>query len=261
MDASLFTGAIAVKTISEDSKKGVFEIEGLFAGYGLTIGNALRRTLLSSLKGAAITEFKVKNAQHEFSSLPGMKEDLVELLLNFKRLRFRMHTDEPHMLLLKVKGEKVVTAADMQADAEVELMNPDEVIAHLTAKDAELDIEFKVERGMGYSPVEARKAQGRLPIGTIAVDAIFTPVTRVNYTVDNMRVGDRTDFNKLHLEIETDGSISPSKALSESCELLKQHFEKAGSLIVPQGFEAEAVGGEEKEKAPKKKAKKTKEEE
>src|SRR3989338_3015292 len=173
MDSSMFSGAVVVKTVSEDSKKGVFEIEGLFAGYGLTVGNALRRTLLSSLKGAAITEFKVKNAPHEFSTLPGVKEDLVELLLNFKRLRFRMYSEEPHVLLLKAKGERVVTATDITADAEVELMNPEEVVAHLTSKDAELDIELKVERGLGYSAVEARKAQGRLPIGTIAVDSIF----------------------------------------------------------------------------------------
>ncbi|MBM3257416.1 MAG: DNA-directed RNA polymerase subunit alpha [Candidatus Liptonbacteria bacterium] len=254
MDASMFTGAITVKTVSEESKKGVFEIEGLFAGYGLTVGNALRRALLSSLEGAAVTEFKVKNAPHEFSTLPGVKEDLMELLLNFKRLRFRMHATEPHVLLLKAKGERVVTAADIEADAEVELMNPEEVIAHFTSKDAEFDIELKVERGMGYSPVESRKAQGRLPIGTIAVDALFTPVTRVNYTVENMRVGERTDYNKLHLEIETDGSISPSQALLQSFSLVKDHFEKAGSLVAVQSFEAPEV--EDKEKGTKKKAKK-----
>ncbi len=258
MDVSLFTGSIAVKTISEDSKKGVFEIEGLFAGYGLTIGNALRRTLLSSLQGAAITEFKVKNAPHEFSTLPGMKEDLVELLLNFKRLRFRMFASEPHVLLLKIKGEKVVTGEDIAADAEVELMNPEEIIAHLTSKDAELDIELKVERGMGYSPVESRKAQGRLSIGTVAVDAIFTPVLRVNYTVENMRVGDRTDYNKLRLEIETDGSISPSEALAQASGILKEYFAKAESLIVVQSFEAPAVEGE---KSAKKKSRKVKEKE
>jgi len=251
----MFSGAVTVKTISEDSKKGIFEIEGLFAGYGLTVGNALRRTLLSSLPGASITEFKVKNAPHEFSTLPGVKEDLVELLLNFKRLRFRMHSEEPHVLLLKAKGEKMVTAGDIAADAEVELMNPEEVIAHLTSKDAELDIELKVERGLGYSAVETRKVQGRLPIGTIAVDAIFTPVLRVNYTVDNMRVGDRTDYNRLHLEIETDGSISRSKALSESSQILKEHFEKV-VLVAIQDFEAPAAAGE---KPAKKKAKKIKE--
>jgi DNA-directed RNA polymerase subunit alpha len=257
MEASALSAAVAVKTVSEDAKKGVFEIEGLFGGYGLTIGNALRRVLLSSLRGAAITEFKVKHAPHEFSTLPGVKEDLVELLLNFKRLRFRMHTEEPHALILKAKGERVVTAADIQADAEVECMNPEEVIAHLTSKDAELDIELKVERGAGYSPVEARKAQGRLPIGTIAVDAIFTPVLRVNYTVENMRVGERTDYNKLRLEIDTDGSVSPSAALQKSLDILKVHFEKMLGLVAVQEFEAPPVEKKAEEKpAKKRKAKK-----
>ncbi|MCR4328689.1 MAG: DNA-directed RNA polymerase subunit alpha [Patescibacteria group bacterium] len=258
-DELQLSSTVVAKTVSEDAKRGVFEIEGLFAGYGLTVGNALRRTLLSSLKGAAITEFKVKNAPHEFSTLPGVKEDLVELLLNLKSLRFRMHTDEPHVLLLKVKGEKAVTAGDIKADAEVELMNPEEVIAHLTAKDAELDIELKVERGLGYSPVEARKAEGRLPIGMIAVDAIFTPVLRVNYTVDNMRVGERTDYNRLHLEIETDGSIAPSKALADAVGIMKDHFEKIGSILTPQSFETTEVVEVADEKVVKKKSKKSKE--
>ncbi|MBI2888411.1 MAG: DNA-directed RNA polymerase subunit alpha [Candidatus Liptonbacteria bacterium] len=257
MDALQLHSAIVVKTISEEAKRGVFEIEGLFAGYGMTVGNSFRRTLLSSLQGAAITEFKVKNAPHEFSTLPGVQEDLVELLLNFKRLRFRMHTDEPHVLALKVKGEKTVTAADIQADAEVELMNPEEIIAHLTAKDAEIDIELKVERGLGYSPVEARKAQGRLPIGTIAVDAIFTPVLRVNYTVDNMRVGERTDYNRLRLEIDTDGSVSPSSALAQAVQIMRDHFEKISESVVVQKFEAPAVEPKEA-KSAKKKMKKTK---
>lgn len=260
MDALQLHSTIVVKTVSEEAKRGVFEIEGLFAGYGMTVGNSLRRALLSSLQGAAITEFKVKNAPHEFSTLPGVKEDLVELLLNFKRLRFRMHTDEPHVLALKVTGERTVTAADIQADTEVELMNPEETIAHLTSKDAELDIEIKVERGLGYSPVEARKAQGRLPIGTIAVDAIFTPVLRVNYTVDNMRVGERTDYNRLRLEIDTDGSISPSHALAQAVQIMKDHFEKVLGLVAVQKFEAPAVVPSEA-KPVKKKSKKAKAEE
>lgn len=225
-------GAVSIKTISEDAKRGVFEIEGLFAGYGLTIGNALRRVLFSSLSGAAITEVKVKNAQHEFSTLPGVKEDLVELILNFKKIRFIAHTEEPHLLTLKAKGEKVVTAADIKADAEVEVVNQEEVIAHLTEKDAELDLELKVESGVGYSSVEARKAQGRLAVGTIAVDAMFTPITRVNYVVENMRVGERTDYNRLRIEIETDGSVSPSSALQRAANILREHFEKAAAVSV-----------------------------
>lgn len=261
MDMSQLDSAVSIKTVSEESKRGVFEIEGLFAGYGLTVGNALRRTLLSSLKGAAVTEFKVRNAPHEFSTLPGVKEDLIELLLNFKRLRFRMHTDEPHVLSLNVKGEKTVTAGDINADEEVEIMNPDEVIAHLTSKDAELNVEIKVERGLGYSPVESRKEQARLAVGTIAVDSIFTPVQRVNYTVDNMRVGERTDYNRLHLEIETDGSVSPSEALKQSVEILKNHFEKIMGFVGVQSFEPPKLSpAVVEERTTKKKTKKTKEE-
>ncbi len=241
---------VNVKTVSEDSKTGVFEVEGLFAGYGITAGNALRRALLSSLPGAAVTGIKIKNASHEFSTLPGVKEDLVELSLNFKKLRFRMHTDEPQTLLLKARGEKAVTASDIQANSDVEIVNPDEVLATLTAKEAELDIEIKVERGLGYSPVESRK-EGRLAIGTIAIDAIFSPVQRVNYTTENMRVGDRTDYNRLRLEIETDGTISPSSALHKSANILKDHFEKISAIAV-QEFEAPKMEAKE---TPKKRTK------
>ena len=225
-----------IKTISENAEMGVFEIDGLFAGYGLTIGNALRRVLFSSLSGAGVTEIKVKNASHEFSTLPGMKEDMVELILNFKKLRFRAHTEEPHVLKLQVKGERTVQASDIEADAEVEVMNPDEVIAHLTDKNAELDIELKVESGLGYSPVESRKNQGRFPIGAIAVDAVFTPVLHASYVVENMRVGERTDYNRIRMEIKTDGSMSPSAALQKAAGILRDHFEKVTAVSV-QSFE------------------------
>lgn len=243
MEFSHLSSTVTIKTVSEDAKHGVFEIEGLFAGYGLTVGNALRRALLSSLPGAAVTELKIKNAPHEFSTLPGVKEDLVELSLSFKKLRFRIHTDEPQVLTLKVKGEKNVTAGDIKTTSEVEIVNPEEHIATLTAKDAELDMEIKVERGLGYSPVEARK-EGRLSIGTIAIDAIFTPVHKVNYSIEDMRVGDRTDYNRLHLEIETDGTISPSSALHKSSNALKDHFEKIVAVAV-QEFEAPKVAAGE----------------
>jgi DNA-directed RNA polymerase subunit alpha len=231
MEFSYLSSTVGIKTVSEDSKKGVFEVEGLFTGYGLTVGNALRRALLSSIPGAAVTELKIKNAPHEFSTLPGMKEDLVELSLNFKKVRFRMHTDEPQILTLKVKGEKTVTAADIKTTSEVEVVNPEEELAELTSKDAELDMEIKVERGLGYSPVESRK-EGRLAIGTIAIDAIFTPVLNVNFSVEDMRVGERTDYNRLRLEIETDGTISPSSVLHKAAKVLKDHFEKVASVEV-----------------------------
>ena len=248
MEFSHVSLSVAVKTVSEDAKQGVFEVEGLFAGYGLTVGNAFRRTLLSSLPGAAVTEIKVKNVSHEFSTLPGMKEDVVELLLNFKKLRFRLHADEPQILALKVKGEKSVTGGDIELNSNVELMNPEEELATLTAKDAELDMEVKVERGLGYVPTEARKAEGRLPIGILAVDAIFSPVLRVNFTVEDMRVGDRTDYNRLRLTIETDGTISPSSALHKAANILKDHFEKVGGVAVQEFETAKAAG-----KAPAKK--------
>lgn len=232
MEYSHLSATVSIKTVEEDAKRGVFEIEGLFAGYGLTMGNALRRALLSSLPGAAVTEIKVRNVAHEFSTLPGLKEDVVELMLNFKKLRFVLHTNEPQMLALKVKGEKVVTAADIELNSNVALVNLEEILAHLTAKDAELDIELKVERGMGYVPAEVRKTEGRLPIGVIAVDAIFTPVVRVNYTVEDMRVGDRTDYNRVRLEVTTDGTLSPSAALHKAANVLKDHFEKVGTVEI-----------------------------
>jgi len=255
MEFAYLSSSVSVKTVSEDAKNGVFEIEGLYAGYGLTVGNALRRALLSSLPGAAVTEIKIKNVPHEFSTLPGLKEDIVELALNFKKLRFRLHVDEPQVLALKVKGEKEVTAGDIEMNSNVEILNPDEVLGHLTEKNAEIDIEVKVERGLGYVPVEARKTEGRLPIGTIAVDAIFTPVEKVNYTIEDMRVGDRTDYNRLRLEVTTDGTVSPSTALHKAANILKDHFEKVG-LVEIQEFEAPKAegGGEAKKKPAKKKA-------
>src|ERR1700722_16273423 len=244
MEFAYLSSTVSVKTVSEDAQNGVFEIEGLFAGYGLTVGNALRRALLSSLPGAAVTEIKVKNVPHEFSTLPGLKEDIIELMLNFKKLRFVSHVDEPQVLLLKLKGERVVTAGDIELNSNVALINPDEVLGHLTAKDAELDIEVKVERGFGYAASESRKSEGRLAIGTIAIDAIFTPVMRVNYTVEDMRVGDRTDYNRLRVEITTDGTVSPSSALHKASNILKDHFEKVSMVDVK---EFEVLKGESKE--------------
>jgi DNA-directed RNA polymerase subunit alpha len=258
MEFAHLSSTVSVKTASEDAKNGVFEIEGLYAGYGLTIGNALRRALLSSLPGAAVTEIKVKNVPHEFSTLPGLKEDIVELMLNFKKLRFISHVDEPQVLTLKLKGERTVTGDDIELNSNVALINPGEVLGHLTAKDAELDIEVKVERGLGYVPAEMRKSEGRLPIGVIAIDATFTPVTRVNYTIEDMRVGDRTDYNRLRIEITTDGTVSPSSALHKAANVLKDHFEKVGMVDVKE-FEATKVAGEEE--APKKRAPRKKKEE
>jgi DNA-directed RNA polymerase subunit alpha len=256
MEYAHLSSTVSIKTVSEDVKNGVFEVEGLFAGYGLTLGNAIRRALLSSLPGAAATEIKIKGVSHEFSTLPGLQEDIVELALNFKKLRFRSSVDEPQVLSLKAKGITEITGADIELTSEIELANPDEVLGHLTAKDAELDIEIKVERGLGYVPAEARTTEGRLPIGTIALDAIFTPVQHVNFIVEDMRVGDRTDYNRLRLEIGTDGTVSPSAALHKAANVLRDHFEKVSEVSV-QDFELPKAG----EAEPKKRAAKKKKEE
>jgi DNA-directed RNA polymerase subunit alpha len=254
MEYAHLSSTVSIKTISEDAKNGVFEVEGLFAGYGLTLGTALRRALLSSLPGAAATEIKVKGVSHEFSTLPGLQEDIVELALNFKKLRFRMAVDEPQVLSLKMKGITTVTAGNIALNSEVELANPDEELCHLTAKDAELDIEIKVERGLGYVPAEARTTEGRLPIGTIALDAIFTPVQHVNFVVEDMRVGDRTDYNRLRLEVGTDGTVSPSSAVHKAANVLKDHFEKV-SLVTVDEFDLPKISGDEPKKKTTKKKK------
>lgn len=246
MEYAYLSSTVSLKTIEESPNEGNFEIEGLFAGYGLTLGNALRRALLSSLPGAAVTYVKVKNASHEFSTLPGVKEDLIGLILNLKKLRFEMDTTEPQVLLLEVKGEREVTGADIKKNSSVRLVNPDAPIATLAEKNATLEMEITVERGLGYSSVESRKAE-KLPIGTIGVDAFFSPVVAVNYSVENMRVGDRTDYNRLHLSVTTDGTITPSAALHKASNILRDHFEKVSAVEVKQ------VAAAEPEKKSKKK--------
>ncbi len=251
MEYPLLSSTVEIKNVSEDPRRGEFEIEGLYAGYGLTIGNALRRALLSSLPGAAVTYIKIKDAPHEFTTMKGVKEDIVELTLNFKKLRFRIHTDEPQTLLLKAKGEKVVTAADIKTTSDVEVLNPDEVIATLTDKSTDFEVELTVEKGLGYSAVESRKAE-KMAIGQIGIDAFFSPVTKVTYTIENMRVGDRTDYNRLKLVIETDGTVSPSEALHKTTSILKDHFEKLFGGIQAKRFEpSEAAEEETKSKSSK----------
>ena len=247
MEYTRISETVKIKKISETDREGFFEIEGLYTGYGITLGNALRRSLLSSLPGAAITQFKIKGAEHEFSTLPGVVEDLVQVGLNLKKVRFKFFAAEPQVLTLKVKGEKKVTAGDIKTNAQVQVVNPETHIATLTAKNAELDMELTVEKGLGYVPVEARKIE-KLPIKTIALDAIFTPVQKVNFIVENMRVGDRTDYNRLKINIETDGTISPSSALHKAANILKDHFEKASQIEVRESEEAPQVEEEVKEK-------------
>lgn len=222
----------------------MFEVEELYPGYGITLGNALRRVLLSSLEGAAATSFRIKGISHEFSTLPGVIEDVIEISLNLKKLRLKLFSSEQQKLKLSVKGEKVVKAGDFEENSEVQIINPDLHLAALTEKNAELELEVTVDRGIGYLPSETRKKE-KLPIGVIALDAIFSPIRRVNFEVENMRVGDRTDFNRLRIHIETDGTISPLEALKESTQILIDHFQ---SLILVGGEEpAEAAGVSESE--------------
>jgi DNA-directed RNA polymerase subunit alpha len=207
------------KIISEEGLSGVFEIEGLYPGYGHTLGNSLRRIILSSLPGVAVTSVKIKGVDHEFTTLDGVKEDVIAILLNIKKIRMRFSTDEAQVISLRVKGEKVVTAADLELPGQVEVLNPDQVIATITNKNTELEIELRAEKGLGFMPKELVE-KNRVDIGSIALDGIFTPIRRASYEVENMRVGDRTDFNRLKMFIETDGTISPKDALTSSIEVM-----------------------------------------
>ena len=211
------------KIIKSEGNSAVFEIENLYPGYGITIGNALRRVLLSSLKGASVTLVKIKGASHEFSTIPNIIEDVVEIILNLKQVRFLLDGDQPQYATLKVKGERKVTAKDIDAPSQVTVINKDTHIATLTDKKAELEIELTIEKGLGYVPVE-RRGKEKLEIGAIAIDAIYTPIRKVNYEVENMRVGDRTDFNRIKLLVETDGSISPEESFRKAINILIDQF-------------------------------------
>jgi len=211
------------KVIEKKDNLAVFEISGLYPGYGVTIGNALRRVLLSSLPGAAVTQVKIKGAQHEFSTLPGVQEDVINILLNIKQLRFKLHSEESQRAKLSIKGAKTIKASALDLPSQVELISKDVYIATTTSKSAVLEMEILIEKGMGYEPVEARKV-GKLEIGTIALDAIFTPVRKVSYRVENIRVGERTDFDKLILELETDGTLTPEEVFSQATGILVKHF-------------------------------------
>jgi DNA-directed RNA polymerase subunit alpha len=207
------------RVVQEDDFSGLFEIDGLFPGYGHTLGNSLRRIILSSLTGTAVTSVKIDGVTHEFSTIPGVQEDVVTLLLNLKRVRFTMDSEEPVTLSLDAKGECAVTASDIRSAGQVQIINPEQFIATLTDKKANLSMEITLERGLGFVPRESQ-SESKHSIGTIPLDATFTPIRRVNYEVDNMRVGDRTDFNRLRIFIETDGTMTPRNALERSIEIM-----------------------------------------
>ena len=206
-----------------DAQSGTFEILGCYPGYGTTLGNAIRRVLLSSLGGAAITSVKIRGVSHEFSTVDGVLEDVVQIILHLKKVRFRMHSDEPVMVTLSAKKEGKVTAGDIKTSSDVEVINPDQVIATITDKKAMLEMEMEVTRGLGYVPVEQQKRDEK-EIGAIAVDAVYTPIRRVNYDVENMRVGKQTDYEKVTLEIVTDGSLLPQEAFAKAVEILVDQF-------------------------------------
>lgn len=255
----------SVTLISEEGNEATFEISPYFPGYGPTLGNALRRVLLSSLPGAAVTAVRLDGIDHEFSTIAGVKEDVVSLLLNVKQIRLKVFSDNPVELTLKAKGEKKIKAGDFEKNSDVEIVNPDLVIANLTDSKAEFVLRAKVENGRGYVPVETRENEDR-DLGEIAVDSIFTPIERVSFRVENVRVGQETEFNKLILTIKTDGTVSPREALSQAASILEDHFKtlvsdlkdrltikreelvsEAAVSVAPAGFVGEVAPQEERQ--------------
>jgi len=213
-----------VKINSEEENKGVYEIDGLYPGYGHTLGNSLRRLLLSSLSGAAVTRVKIEGASHEFSTIPNVLEDVITIVLNLKQLRFKLYGDESETATIEVKGAKEIKGKDIKCPTQLEVLNKDLHIATLTDKNAKFTAELTVERGLGFVPSEELMKE-KVPVGTLVLDAIFTPIRRANYEVENMRVGDRTDFNRLRISIETDGTISPREALKTAIAIMKAQLE------------------------------------
>ena len=216
---------IEVVEISEDKKYGKFVVEPLERGYGITLGNSLRRIMLSSLPGAAVTHVKIEGVQHEFSSIPGVKEDVTEIIMNIKSLAIKNHSEsnEVKTAIIDFSGEGVVKASDIQVDSDIEIMNPDITIATLCGKDAKLFMELSINKGRGYISADKNKHDD-LPIGVLAVDSIYTPVERVNMTVENTRVGQVTDYDKLTLDVYTNGTLVPDEAVSLAAKVLSEHL-------------------------------------
>lgn len=238
MDYSIILPSKPRVVSEEKGTKGTYEIDGLYAGYGHTLGNSLRRIILSSLPGAAITSVKINGVAHEFSTIDGVQEDVITILLNLRKVRFKMNSDEPQTAKIAVKGAgkeaRVVTAADIETTSELEVLNKDQHIATLNSKNVEFDMEITVEKGLGYISKENYHKE-KVEVGTIALDAMFTPIKKVNYEVENMRVGDRTDYNRLRIVIETDGIISPREALEKSIDIMISH------LRAVRGFQEEEI--------------------
>lgn len=230
------------RIVSEEDFKGVYEIDGLYPGYGHTLGNSLRRIVLSSIPGSAITSLKIAGVDHEFSTIEGVKEDVITLILSLKKIRFKLVDDEPKKVYLNVSGAKKVVAGDIETPSGVVVLTKDLPVATLTDKTSKLDIEMTIEKGLGFVPKEVLNKE-KVDIGTISVDAIFTPVRRVNYEVENMRVGDRTDYNRLRLFIETDGTLTAREVLEASIHTM------IAQLKAIVGFVEESVEDEPKDGA------------
>lgn len=244
------------RVVSEKEFVGVYEIDGLYPGYGHTLGNSLRRIILSSLPGFAITSLKIDGVSHEFSTMAGVKEDVINIILNLKKVRFQVTGDEAQTIRLSSKGSKEVTAKDLIVPGQVTVINPEQPIATITDKNTTLSAEIVLEKGLGYVPSEVLK-KDRVEVGNIALDAAFTPIKKVSYEVENMRVGDRTDFNKLIIHIETDGTLTPHEALEQSIAIMISQlkaivgFKEEDKVDLPTAREmsSEAVAGKGEEDA------------
>lgn len=245
-----------------DEKTGKFEIDGCYPGYATTLGNAIRRVLLSSLSGAAITSIKIKGVKHEFSTIPNVMEDVIQIILNLKQVRFKSYREEPVKVQLKIKGEKKITAGMISTSSDVEVVNKDMHIATITNAKGEIDMEMEVGSGIGYVPVEQQDREKK-EVGVIAVDAIYTPIKRVNYSIENMRVGKRTDFEKITFEVITDGSITPEVAFEKAVKILVDQFsilekiekssgKKAAKEDIEEAVEVSPESQDEEKEDPKK---------
>ncbi len=222
MENILLPSSIRFET-SDRPNEGILVVEPCFHGYGTTLGNALRRVLLSSLPGAAVTAVKIKGVNHEFQPIENIKEDALEIILNLKSLRLKVFSDEPVILNLTTSGKKIVTAADIQPNADVEVVNTSLPLATITADDGTIDMQITVKRGRGYSSTEERINETQ-DLGTISIDALFSPIRNVGYRVEDTRVGDITNYDRLIMNIETDGTITPEDAVHESVQVLINHF-------------------------------------
>ncbi len=222
------------RIVKEDATSGVYEIDGLYPGYGHTLGNSLRRIILSSVPGASITSLSIDGVKHEFSAIDGIKEDVIAIILNLKKTRFKLHGDDAQKATLNIKGAKITTAANISLPSQLEIMNKDQYICESTAKDVDLAIELTIEKGLGYVPREVL-LKDKADIGTIVLDASFTPIRRASYEVENMRVGDRTDHNRLRVSIETDGTVTPHEVLESSIHTMITQLQ---SIV---GFRAEVI--------------------